>query len=62
MSKLNPYLLLGRSQEPIAREKGWFKNKGNIIENKNNLSHVGGFTLVDFELNPDNKSVNTFDL
>lgn len=62
LSKLNPYLLLGRSQEPIAREKGWFKNKGNIIENKNNLSHVGGFTLVDFELNPDNKSVNTFDL
>ena len=63
LSKLNPYLLLGRTQEAKARESGWFKNKGNIssIENSN---YVSGYTLMDFELrdSQDNSGINEFPL
>lgn len=63
LSKLNPYLLLGRSQEATAREKGWFKNKSEAEENKGKLYQVGGYTAIDFELNPTSeKPANTFDL
>ena len=58
LSSLNPYLLLGKGQEFIAREHGWLDNKGSSSE-ENACSMVTGYNMLDFG---SKSSANSFDL
>jgi hypothetical protein len=58
LSSLTPYLLLAKSQEPYARERGWLRNV-NEAGSQSSSSLVHGFTLADFA---PKKEANIFDL
>lgn len=59
LSSLTPYLLLGRSQEYQAREKGWLRKKSDEISQSVG-SQITGYGLGDFQNKSSN--VNTFEL
>ena len=58
LSSLTPYLLLAKSQEPYARERGWLRNVSEA-NTQSSSSFVHGFTLADFS---PKKEANIFDL
>lgn len=59
LSSLTPYLLLGKSQEYMAREKGWLSK--NVNEDSKYVgTQISGYSLGDFQKKQSN--ANTFDL
>ena len=57
LSCLVPYLLLGKSDEVKARDKGWLRHK-NVVESGTPKGMANGFMVADFIP----KKANTFDL
>lgn len=59
LSRLTPYLLIGKNQEATAREHGWLRSKGALEGGLNKPLDVNGYSLSGYK-GKEEKVVNDF--